>query len=170
MPAGKILEDKIGDGNWFYNACRTPWRLATDFLLNGDARAFSQLEVLNSWIQRATTPRLEVASGAARRPTALLAPGGVPDPARINAGYLLNGNPIHPGIADHGSCFNGPLAVSAMVGLGNQAWLDALWSNLLDGDSLDSDGKEEYFRATVKLLCMIVLSGNWWDPQPTPIP
>lgn len=130
----KYLESKH-DGQFSYNACRTPWRVATDYLINGDPRALPQLQKLNAWIQRKTDG----------------------DPSRINAGYALNGRKL---AEDNNACFTAPLAVNAMIGAENQAWLDALWSHLLSRDP-DDDG---YYGNSVRLLCMIVISGNWWVP------
>lgn len=66
--AAGFLED-TNDGNYNYNSCRTPWRIATDYLITGDNRAISQLTQLNSWI------KTKVSSS----------PGSIKD------GYKLNG-------------------------------------------------------------------------------
>ena len=146
-PTGFFQEDEEnnGDGNWSYNACRTPWRLATDYLLTGESSAVAQLQALNAWASHTTGMH----------------------PERLNAGYALSGDKlsvkekgkIHYESA--GSCFIAPLAVSAMLP-GDQAWLDALWENLTPSPNLVN---EPYFESTVKLLCMITVSGNWWDPK-----
>ena len=47
------LEDKT-DGWYYYNACRTPWRIGVDVLLSGDPRGKVILEHMNSWLLRAT--------------------------------------------------------------------------------------------------------------------
>jgi hypothetical protein len=43
----------------------------------------------------------------------------------------------------------------------NRDWLNALWEHLTQ----DKEASELYFDCTVKLLCMITISGNWWDPE-----
>jgi hypothetical protein len=134
-PHGKFLEDKH-DGDFGYNACRTPWRLATDYLVHGEARALPQLRALNEWAFATT--------------------GG--DPRKFSAGYTLAGKPLDED--DHAACFIGPLAVSAMAGP-SQPWLDRLWQTLL---ARDADRDDDYFSNSVKLLCLIVASGNWWSP------
>jgi hypothetical protein len=134
-PAGKLLEGRH-DGAWYYNACRTPWRLATDRLVTGESRGLPQLQAPNRWMHEKTQGQ----------------------PAAINAGYTLAGVPIGD---DRGACFLGPLAVSAMVGGTDQRWLDELWAALLARDATADD---DYFSNSVKLLCLIVLSGNWWAP------
>ncbi|MDD5349468.1 MAG: glycosyl hydrolase family 8 [Chthoniobacteraceae bacterium] len=134
-PAG-FLEGP-NDGAYGYNACRVPWRLGTDYLLTGDPRARALLAPLNAWVVQAT--------------------GG--DPGKLNAGYRLDGAPLQP---DSSAAFVGPLAVAAMADPARQAWLDALWADLL----ARAPGGEDYYGNSVKLLTMIVLSGNWWQPLP----
>lgn len=135
-PAPPDFLEGPNDGAYAYNACRVPWRVGTDALLSGDPRARALLQPLNAWIEGAT--------------------GG--DPGKINAGYRLDGTPLS---RDHSAAFNGPLAVAAMTGgPGQQAWLNALWSDLA-ARSLDDD---DYFGNSIKLLTMIAASGNWWQP------
>lgn len=135
-PAG-FLED-AGDGNYDYNACRDPLRLGTDFLVSGDTRAKTALQTINGWIRGAT--------GNA--------------PASIRSGYLLNGNPS-PNSNYLSMAFVAPLGVGAMVDAGNQAWLNAIWDLVV----ATPVGAEHYYENTLKLLSMIVMSGNWWAPQ-----
>ena len=122
------------DGCYSYNACRVPWRVGTDYLLSGDPRALALLRPLNAWIQQAT--------------------GG--DPGKINAGYRLDGQPL---AKDDSAAFIGPLAVAAMTDPAHQTWLNALWADLLAREP----AREDYFGNSVKLLTMIVVSGNWWQ-------
>ena len=130
----KYLEGR-NDGFYSYNACRVPWRVGTDYLLTGDPRALGLLTPLNDWIQQATGR----------------------DPSKINAGYRLDGKPLRE---DDSAAFIGPLAVAAMTNPSQQEWLNALWSNLLAREL----AHETYFGNTIKLLTMIVVSGNWWQP------
>ncbi len=137
LPAPPEFLEGKNDGRYFYNACRIPWRLGIDYLLHGDRRARVVLDPLNAWLLHAT--------------------GG--DPARINAGYRLRGLPLKPEYRS--AAFTAPFAVAAMTSAapGNQEWLDALWADLVH---LSPD-EEAYYGNTLKLLCMIVLSGNWWQ-------
>lgn len=127
-----FLEGK-DDGNYAYNACRYPWRIGLDYLLNGDKRALQMLQRLNQWIVKA-------ADG---------------DPEKVNAGYRLDGKPLKE---DDSAAFIGPFAVAAMAEPQNQEWLNALWNDLLQR----KPNKEGYYGNSVKLLTMIVVSGNWW--------
>ena len=45
-----------------------------------------------------------------------------------------------------------------MVDSSNQAWLDAIWKDLVAG------GSQGYYEDSIKMLSMIVMSGNWWEP------
>lgn len=133
-PAGYL--ESPDDGSYNYNACRVPWRIATDHILSGDQRARDAMRALNIWI------RAESAD----------------DPSAIQAGYTLDGAPL----AEYQTmAFVAPFAVSAMIepnGGTNQAWLDALW------DEMVGYGAEGYYEDSIKLLAMIVVSGNWWTP------
>ncbi len=134
-PAPPHFLESRDDGAFSYNACRVPWRLGVDYLLTGDPRAIALLSSFNAWIERAT--------------------GG--DPAKLNAGYRLDGTPLKD---DSSAAFTGPAAVAAMSDPARQRWLDALWADLLGRDVVG----EGYYGGTLKLLTMMVLSGNWWQP------
>lgn len=125
-----------GDGAYSYNACRDPWRIGTDYLVSDDPRARAAVEAINGWIEAET--------------------GG--DPALIQAGYQLDGQPL-PGADYLTMAFVAPFGVAAMSGPEHQAWLDALWSTVA------AQPPEGYYEDTVKLLSMIVMSANWWAPD-----
>ncbi len=137
VPAGsKFLESRF-DGQYYYNACRFPWRVGTDYLLNGEPRAKAALGRINGFMRAKT--------------------GG--DPRGIRAGYSLGTGKVLDE-DDTSLAFVGPLAVGACIGPENQAWLDALWRELLGAPIEEND----YFGNTLKLLSMVVVSGNWWTP------
>ncbi len=130
----KYLESKH-DGSYSYNACRLPFRVALDFLIAGEPRSRVVLGKINRWAREAT--------------------GG--NPAKIAAGYTLSGKQIDK---ESQMCFVAPLAVSAMVDADNQAWLNALSSFVINSTKEDTG----YYDSTIKLLCLISLSSNWWSP------
>lgn len=76
------------------------------------------------------------------------------DPTQIMSGYALNGGP-GTGQSGPSSAFTSPFGVAAMVGT-DQAWLDGIWS----GMAID----QGYYGDSITMLCMIVMSGNWWAP------
>ena len=131
-----FLESKY-DGYYNYNACRVPWRIASDYLLNGDHRAKAINDKINHWIKETTR--------------------GIPD--NISAGYTLNGDDIK-GRYFEALSFIGPFAVSAMVDQKNQHWLNGVWDYLINFKLKDYD----YYDNSIKLMNMIILSGNYWQP------
>ncbi|MFB7358248.1 glycosyl hydrolase family 8 [Streptomyces gardneri] len=131
---GQVLEDP-NDGAYWWNACRTPWRIADDAVTSGDATSLAAARKLNSWIKTKT--------------------GG--DPNKIAIGYKLNGTQISAGSE---AAFFAPFAVAAMTDPGSQAWLDALWNKMLT-TPVDTSS---YFSASIQLQVMITASGNHWVP------
>jgi endo-1,4-beta-D-glucanase Y len=124
------------DGQYAWNACRVPWRVATDYLLTGDPRARAAIRRMNAWLRGKTAD----------------------DPGAIRAVYDLGGEPVN----DYTSlAFSAPFLVAAMVepeqGT-NQPWLNALW------DLVATAPIKEYYGDSIKLFAMIVASGNWWRP------
>jgi endo-1,4-beta-D-glucanase Y len=135
-PAPARYLEGPGDGRYDYNACRVPWRIASDVLVSGDARGRDAMRALNAWVRDSTGD----------------------DPSAIRAGYALDGSPT----ADYETmAFVAPFAVSAMIepaSGSNQAWLDALW------EEIAASAPEDYYEDSIKLLSMIAVSGNWWSP------
>jgi endo-1,4-beta-D-glucanase Y len=135
-PAGPdFLEDKH-DGDYNYNACRVPWRIATDYLLYGDKRSKTIVTNINSWIRETTNN----------------------DTYNLSAGYTLAGNDLK-GRYFEALSFVAPFGVSAMVDAGNQHWLNNVWDYLVAFKMKDYD----YYDNSIKLLNLIILSGNYWQ-------
>jgi endo-1,4-beta-D-glucanase Y len=136
-PADSGFLEGDWDGRYSYNACRFPWRIGTDFMINGEARAKAALAPFNAWIQQAS--------------------GG--DPARIDSGYALDGS-----MGDQRRytdlSFVAPIGVSAMAGAENQQWLNSLWDFIVARPVRDGG----YYDNTLKMMSLIVISGNWWQP------
>lgn len=98
----EFLENEL-DGGYYYNSCRTPWRITTDYLISGDNRALSQLNKMNSWIKSKTSN----------------------NPSSIKDGYTLTGTT--KGSYNSGA-FYAPFGVSAMTSSSNQTWLNDIWT------------------------------------------
>jgi endoglucanase len=131
------LESKY-DGLYNYNACRVPWRIASDYVIYGERRSRKFLEPVNKWIQ-------ETCSG---------------NPDNISAGYTLAGDDLGSRHFEALS-FISSFAVSAMVDKKNQEWLNRLWDYIIRFRLKDFD----YFDNSIKLLTLIILSGNYWLPS-----
>ena len=130
------LEGKY-DGQYNFNACRVPWRVSTDYLISGDPQAAAFLTKINSWI-RGTTK-------------------GNPD--NISAGYNLSGEDL-PHRYFEALCFICPFAVAAMSSPDNQDWLNKCWDYIVRFKLKDFD----YYDNSIKMLNMVILSGNYWTP------
>lgn len=72
----------------------------------------------------------------------------------IKAGYHLDGRPI----GDYFSTFfASPFVVAAMVAPSAQSWLNKMYDAI-------KHKKENYYEDCVNMLCLLTLSGNFWDP------
>jgi len=109
-PASPGFLESEKDGQYNYNACRIPWRIATDYLLAGDTRAQAALRPINNWLRTATNG----------------------DPHNVMGGYRLDGTAA---VNYYEPAFAAPFGVGAMVGAENQDWLNAAWDRLTDGSS-----------------------------------
>lgn len=147
---GRRTKDEIFPNAYYYNACRAPWRIGLDYLFSGDVRSKALLAPLNAWFIGTT-------SG---------------NPARINAGYTLKANTKPTPETDSLMLsFIAPLGVSAMASPAYRLWLNKIWAltaqaPLLPGGRFRNQDYG-YYENTIKLLCMIILSGNYWSPQPS---
>ena len=129
------LEGEL-DGNYSYNACRDPWRLASDYLINGEERAQEAVIKINRWLIEASGESVQ----------------------NIRAGYYLNGDPA-VGWSD--ISFTAPFTVGAMLDTTNQEWLNKLYSKILTSNIAYGG----YYDNTLKLLSLITISGNYWVPD-----
>lgn len=107
-PAPSGFLEGPNDGAYWYNACRDPWRIATDALVSGDPTSLAQARRMSQWLRGAT--------------------GG--EPGRIAFGYRLNGSPIQTDFFT--TAFGAPFAVAAMTDPSGQAWLDDIYDAVRD--------------------------------------
>lgn len=133
-PADPEFLEGPNDDAFGYNAGRTPWRLGVDALLSGDALSGAQASAMSAWAERET--------------------GG--DPEELKPGYWLDGTPLDAE-AGFTTFFGAPLGVAAMTNESGQEWLNALYDAVYDLS-------EDYYEDSVTLLCLIVMTGNWWEP------
>jgi endo-1,4-beta-D-glucanase Y len=131
---GQVLEDP-NDGKYWWNSCRTPWRIGTDAITGGSTASLSSARKINSWIKSKT--------------------GG--NPNNIAVGYTLGGTAISSGSEP---AFFAPFAVAATTDANSQAWLDALWTKMLNTSFTSTD----YYSTSIQLQVMIIVSGNYWLP------
>jgi hypothetical protein len=108
----------------------------TDFAHNGSSSAKSVLNKITGWIISKT--------------------GG--EPRDIMAEYELDGTVIGNYTS---AAFTSPFLVACMAdkSAASQTFLDKGW-NVIKAE------KEGYYEDTINLLCMLLMSGNWWKPEP----
>lgn len=123
------------DGAYYFNAARVPWRMASDALLENDAQAAQIARRMAAWM------RTRVKG----------------DPDKIQSGYLLSGLPL-PYESENSTLFVAPMAVASMLLPDGQDWLNDMYANIRDRHM-------DYYEDTVTLLCLLVLSGNFWAPS-----
>lgn len=127
------------DSAFYFNAARVPWRIASHALISGDPQAAEIARKMASWMRARA--------------------GG--DPGAIQSGYMLSGLPL-PYESENSTLFVAPMAVASMLLPSNddgaQEWLDDLYANIRDRHM-------DYYEDSVTLLCLMVLSGNFWSPS-----
>jgi endo-1,4-beta-D-glucanase Y len=137
VPAQPHYLESLYDGAYNFNACRVPWRIATDYLLYGDQRSAAFVQKINHWIRWTTKD----------------------NPDNISAGYNLAGEDMRQRNYE-ALCFIAPFAVAAMTNKDNQPWLNAVWGYLTRFPMHGFD----YYDNSIKMIDMIILSGNYWAP------
>jgi len=138
-PAKRNYMESRHDGAYYYNACRVPFRVAVDYLIYGEPRAKKLLNPISDWIQRRTSK----------------------NPDKMWAGYNLDGSPIR-GHDYTVPAFLCPFAIGSMLDKKNQQWVNDCWDYINDFEFKDY----LYFDNTLQMLSMLLLTGNYWLPQP----
>lgn len=94
------------DGYYYYNSCRTPWRISMDYLINNNKDAEKFADTITAFISEKTNG----------------------DPSEIKAGYTLDGKPIE----DYDDlCFTAPFMLAAACG-DNTEWHNAVRETVID--------------------------------------
>jgi endo-1,4-beta-D-glucanase Y len=119
------------DGQFAYNACRVPWRIGTDYIATGESRAKAAVDKMNTWIKQKTAG----------------------NPKSIGGPYTLAGSG-----SGGGQEFEAPFGVAAMSDAANQAWLDAIYKDLI------ASGPSGYYGGSIAMMSLLVMSGNWFQP------
>ena len=124
--------------DYFYDAARTPWRIAWGYLWYGHNDAKDFCSKIAGWITSSS--------------------GG--NPATVGDHYTLDGNKTSSVLT---STFLGGFALAATVDAAHQNWLDKAYKVQ---DSL-IDVEEKYFGSSLKMIYLLLLSGNMpdlWNP------
>ena len=111
VPAPANLLESENDGNYYYNACRVPWRVGMDGIINNNKDAVHFSEKINSFIVKKT--------------------GG--DPQKIMAGYTPQGEEVSDW---NDLSFDSPFMLTAKCA-GDTKWHDDIRAMCLDyGDDV----------------------------------
>ena len=127
--------------HYSYNACRVPWRLATEYLHYGEPRAKAQIDKITNWLNGKT--------------------GG--NASNMKAGYKLDGTVLSNGNYED-LCFTAPFTAGMIANSANQAFLNDAYNRTVSATSINPPGNA--YEAALQLLSMLVISGNWWPPAP----
>ncbi len=133
-PASPNFLEGAHDGDYSYNAGRDPWRLGTDALINGDLTSGVQARKISDWAKAATAG----------------------NPNGFRSGYRLDGSTWND-TNYFTTFFVAPLGVAAMTDARSQNWVNAIYGAVFEK-------REDYFEDSVTLLCLLVMTGNFWDP------
>ncbi|MFN3491556.1 MAG: glycosyl hydrolase family 8 [Anaerolineales bacterium] len=133
-PAPPYFLENDTDGSYNYNAGRVPWRVGLDGLIHNDSTSREIVQKISHWIE-------------------VNAEG---NPANIRAGYELDGTPL-PNSEYFTTFFVAPLGVAAMNNPSQQEWLNSIYDSVYNK-------QEDYYEDSVNLLCLMVMTGNFWSP------
>lgn len=133
-PAPKNFLENPTDGAYNYNAGRDPWRVGMDALLHDDPTSRAIAQKISHWVEAS-------ANG---------------DPNQIRAGYELDGTPL-PDSEYFTTFFVAPMGVAAMNDPAQQEWLNAIYDSVYNQQI-------DYYEDSVNLLCLFVMTGNFWTP------
>jgi hypothetical protein len=132
--AGAKVISDTDAGSYAGDSGAIPLRLAADVIASNDMRSRMELGKITAWIKTAT--------------------GG--DPSKIVDGYRLDGMPF----GTKGTmAFVAPFGAAAIFDPANQAWVDGIWKMAIASSTATDQATD-----AIKLLSLLVMSGNWWNP------
>ena len=120
--------------HYWYNACRDPWRLATDYLHHGTLAAKDQINKISSWLKTSTSSNVN----------------------NIRAGYKLDGTQL---VTYSGLEFVAPFTSGLIADPANQTYLNSAYDR-----TVNMTANPNVYAAAIQLLNMLLISGNWWAP------
>lgn len=105
QPVGAGFLEATHDGDFSWNACRYPWRIAMDYMHYGNARSYAAAKKSADW-----------AASFARN-----------DPSRFTSVYKLDGTPLETYTS---TAFTAPMLVAATVDPQLQGFLNKGWDRI----------------------------------------
>ena len=134
-PAAANFLEAETDGEYSWNACRFPWRIALDYAHYGTPAAKQSLDMILTWVKGATNNK----------------------PGDIMAGYTLEGA-VSEGVDYSDMSFTAPLIAACVCDATHQAYLNLGWNII-------KNAQGDYYGDSIGLLCLLFISGNWWKPD-----
>ncbi len=134
-PAPASFIEGANDGRYYYNACRVPFRLIHDVMHGYNTQSKNALMKMVHWMVVQTKG----------------------DPCAIKAGYKLNGKALSKSNY-FDAVFASPMVTASAADSSYQNFLDAGWPVM-------TRSRSNYFADTINLMCMLLVSGNWWAPE-----
>lgn len=123
-------------GQFSFNACRVPWQVAIEYLLNGATKAKMISDRMLGWLHGSIGT----------------------DIYQIYGGYQLNGTPT---VGWNYVCFTGAFGVGAMLNPAHQGLLNRIWDDVAH-TSVSDQG--DYYGGTMRMVYLLAMSGNLWRP------
>lgn len=132
-PAEPDFLEAETDGDYSWNACRFPWRIAVDYAHYGTGQAKQSLNKILNWLKGTTDD----------------------DPKNIVAGYKLDGSKA---VRYSDVAFTAPFIAACIVDATYQEYLNNGWNVI-------QTAQGDYYGDSIALLCLLLISGNWWKPS-----
>ena len=133
---GYVADNNPNEGFYYWNACRLPWRLASDYVTSGDTRSKVITGKMMDFFNSNTAG----------------------NPTQLSAGYKLDGTKLSYNPDWIAPAFLAPITAGALVDTRFQPFLNNLWTYTA------SHPTTGYYGTELQLLSLIVTTGNWWNP------
>lgn len=107
IPSSPNFLESDNDGYYYYNSCRTPWRISMDYLINKNMNAKKFADTITKFISEKTNG----------------------DPYEIKSGYKLDGTAIE----DYNDlCFVTPFMLASACDESNKQWHDTIRQTVIE--------------------------------------
>ncbi|MDQ2956942.1 MAG: glycosyl hydrolase family 8 [Actinomycetota bacterium] len=140
QPAPANYQEDQPDNIVGYNSIRVPWHMGTDALVNGSTVA-------------------AVAYGVAKKESACLKGLSGGKPANVHPHVNLNCTNYSGSSGDNSAEEAGDSIGPAAMASGDQAWTDAIWTQLASNPFGDT-----YYGETIKMIVYLIMAGDYWNP------
>lgn len=138
-----IVNNYYQNGQTFYfDAIRTPFRSAVDYLWWGTTEAKTYCELVSDWV---------------------ISQNGSPGTNNMGSGYNLDGTQFN---TDHSNTFVGCFAVTAMATDRFAGQYQTHVDNAYNDDKNTNAPAGQYFNSTLKAITLFIMSGNFYLPPP----